>query len=104
MQTKLAGDDPVALRLRAYLNQLPGAASADGTALNIAFWIDKKGKITRIRHAPFAQEQPNSDLEALIVGQAMPKAPPKDMLLPLRLSVRIAPAPVPLNAPGSATT
>lgn len=93
VQGRLDSDDPLALRLRAYLQQLPGAAQADGATLKIAFWIDPAGKITRIDHLPFAQAQPNDDLQALLVGQSLPQAPPQGMLLPLRLSLHIKPKP-----------
>jgi len=83
---RLESDDPAALRLRAYLQHLPGAAS-DGAVLKVAFWIDPAGRITRIEHALFAQAQPNDDLQTLIVGQTLPGAPPRGMLLPLRLSI-----------------
>ncbi len=93
VQARLAGDDPVAVRLRTYLNQLPGAGDTDGIALKIAFWIDGRGRITRIDHTPFAHAQPNEDLQALLGGQTMPHAPPKGMLLPLRLSIGVKPKP-----------
>lgn len=100
VQGRLDSDDPLAQRLRAYLQQLPGAGQADGATLKIAFWIDPAGKITRIGYAPFAQAQPNDDLQALLVGQTLSQAPPKGMLLPLRLSLHIKPKP----ADGAAVT
>ncbi len=93
VQSRLEGDEPRALRLRAYLQQVPGAATDEGSVIKVAFWIDASGKITRIEHALFAQSQPNDDLQALLVGQVLPQAPPRGMLLPLRLSVRIKPGP-----------
>ena len=93
VQARLDSDDPLALRLRAYLQQLPGAAQADGATLKIAFWIDPAGKISRIDYPLFAQAQPNDDLQALLVGQNLPPAPPQGMLLPLRLSLHIKPKP-----------
>ena len=105
VQARLESDEPIAVRLRTYLNQLPGAAESQGTDLKIAFWIDGKGKISRIEHAPFASAEPNDDLQALMVGLTMPQAPPKDMLLPLRLSIRIKskPAAQPELAPAAMT-
>lgn len=91
VQTRLTADDPVALRLRDYLNQLPGAGESTGAVLKIAFWIDGKGRIARIDHAPFAQTEPNDDLRALLVGLTLSRSPPKGMLLPLRLSIQIKP-------------
>ena len=92
VQARLASDDPLAVRLRAYMNQIPGADQAEGSALKIAFWIDASGKITRIDHAPFAQSQPNDDLAGLMVGLSLPKPSPKGMLLPLRLSIHLKPS------------
>ncbi len=104
VQARLAGDDPVAVRLRSYINQLPGADDTDGAALNIAFWINASGKITKIDHALFAQKQPNEDLQALMVGLATSDAPPKGMLLPLRLSIRVKPKPqAPSSRPAAMT-
>ncbi|WEK02136.1 MAG: hypothetical protein P0Y59_10805 [Candidatus Sphingomonas phytovorans] len=100
VHTRLTGDDPAAVRLRDYMNQLPGGADAEGAALRIAFWIDGKGRITRIDHALFAQTQPNDDLQTLLVGIELPAPPPKGMLLPLRLGVQIKlkPRPEPMSA------
>lgn len=93
VQARLDGDDPAAIRLRARLQQWPGAGGADGAVLKLALWIDRTGRITRIDHAPFAQPQPDDDLRSLVVGQTMSEAPPRGMLLPLRLSLRITPKP-----------
>lgn len=91
VQTRLAGDDPVAARLRDYLNQLPGAADSAGSTLRLAFWIDSHGAVTRIDHAPFAQSGPNDDLQTLLVGLRIAAPPPKGMLLPLRLAITVKP-------------
>ncbi|WCM25943.1 hypothetical protein NDN01_18200 [Sphingomonas sp. QA11] len=102
VQARLASDDPIAVRLHNYLDQLPEAGKGDGAVLKIAFWINSKGKVTRIDHGLFAQSQPNDDLDALLVGLDLSAAPPKAMLLPLRLSIRIKPAPRPVPSPAPA--
>lgn len=91
VQARLAGDDPAAQRLRDYLNQLPGAATSSGVTLKIAFWIDADGMVTRVDFPVFVHPEPNDDLKALLVGVRLPEAPPKDMVLPLRLTVQLRP-------------
>jgi hypothetical protein len=88
---RFGGDDPTAMRLRDYLEQLPGAAGPDGITLPIAFWIDGAGAISRIDFPPFVHPQPNDDLKALMLGYRLPEAPPKGMLLPLRLGIQFKP-------------
>jgi|GEM_PF-1065232 len=94
MAARLSADDPVAGRLRDYLNQLPGAEGADGVTLKLAVWVDARGAITRIDFAPFVHPQPSDDLRALLVGLDL-SVPPKGMLLPIRLGVTLKPAQAP---------
>ena len=77
------------------MNQLPGADRPDGVTLQIAFWIDADGVITRIAYPPFAHRDPNDDLKALMVGLQLPDHPPRDMLLPLRLAIVVKPKEAP---------
>jgi len=94
MAARLSAYDPVAARLRNYLNQLPGADSADGVTLRLSVWVDRKGAVSRVAFAPFAHPEPNDDLQALLVGLDL-SGPPKGMLLPMRLGVAIKPAHAP---------
>lgn len=95
VQARLAADDPAAVRLHAYLDQLPGVGQPEGVTLTIAFWVDAAGSISRIDFPPFVQAEPDADLNALMVGLKLPQAPPKDMLLPLRLAIQLKPKDTP---------
>jgi hypothetical protein len=88
---QLGGDDPVAVRLHAYLDQIPGASAHAGVRLPIRVWVDAMGVITKVDFTPFAQQQPNVDLHALLTGLHLPKAPPRNMLLPIRLTINLDP-------------
>jgi hypothetical protein len=90
---QLGGADPAAVRLRDYLNQIPGANPDGGFRLPIQVWIDAKGVITKIDFTPFAHPEPDTDLRALLVGHRLSQAPPKNILLPIRLSIGLEPAP-----------
>ena len=93
VSARLGGDGAEALRLRTYLQSLPGGG-AEGSSPPIALklWIDAGGKIERAEFPPFPQPQPNDDLRGLLVGQTLSATPPKGML-PLRLSIRVEPKP-----------
>lgn len=93
VRARLTGDDPAAMRLSDDIARLPGADPQEGITLKVAFWIDGNGRITRIEHAPFAQQPANDDLQALLVGLSLAQSPPEKMLLPLRLAIRIKPKP-----------
>jgi hypothetical protein len=90
---QLGGTDPAAVRLHGYLEQIPGQAADKGVQLPIQVWIDGQGVITRIDFTPFAHPQPNADLQSLLIGHHLPRAPPKGMLLPISLSIGLEPAP-----------
>lgn len=89
---QLGGSDPAAVRLRDYLDQLPDPTIDSRAQLPIRIWIDGRGVISKVDFAPFAHPEPTADLRALLLGQRLPMAPPKDMLLPLRLSIGLEPA------------
>lgn len=99
VQARLESDDPAAQRLRDYLNQLPGADTPDGVRLKLAFWIDADGVVTRVDVPLFAHPEPGADLNAILVGQKLSEAPPKDMILPLRLTVQFEPKDEPKPRP-----
>ena len=76
-------------RLRAYL----AAAQADGSAtveIEISLWLRSDGKVERLRFAPFADAQANTDLQNTIPGRAL-GAPPRGMLQPMRIAVQLEP-------------
>lgn len=88
----LAEEGAPAERFRAYLNQTRPGADQPVPPLDLKLWIAADGRIERIDFAPFAYEAANADLRAALVGRALP-APPRDMLLPLRLRVEMKDAP-----------
>lgn len=89
----LQADTEAATRLRTYLDATRTAPDQPTAQLVLKVWIDGKGVVSRIDFPPFAHPEPNADLRALIVGQPLSNAPPKDMLLPLRIAVQLdAPA------------
>lgn len=87
----LQGEDETAQRLRAYLEQTRPAPDQSSPPLVLKVWVDPIGTVSRIDFTPFAHPEPNADLRALIVGRRLAGSPPRDMLLPLRLAVEIAP-------------
>jgi hypothetical protein len=91
VSARISSEDAAATRLRDDLNQQSGAGEPDGVTLRIAFWIDHAGTISRVDFPLFAQAQSNDDLKSLMVGTKLPQAPPKNMLLPLRLAVHVKP-------------
>ncbi|SNT19992.1 hypothetical protein SAMN06295912_1576 [Sphingomonas laterariae] len=89
----LEADTETAIRLRAYLDRTRPAPDRPTAPLTLKLWVDKEGTVTRIEFEPFAHAEPNADLRTLIVGQTLAGAPPKDMLLPLRIVIQLdAPA------------
>ncbi|MGH6612749.1 hypothetical protein [Sphingomonas sp.] len=102
----LSGSDPAALHLRADLDATRAAADQSSAPLTLRLWIDARGSITRVQMDPIAPDRPIADIDGLLVGRTIGTAPPKDMLLPLRLAVQLDPAPAaesqPLGAPDDA--
>jgi len=91
--TWLEAPSEAAIRLRAYLDATRSAPDQPTAPLMLKIWIDKDGTVSRIEHAPFAHDEANADLRALIVGGELDVSPPEDMLLPLRILVQLPPAP-----------
>lgn len=92
--TWLQADSEVAIRLRSYLDGTRTAADQPTPALLLKVWIDPNGRVARVDFPAFAGEQPGTDLHGLLVGRTLEAAPPRGMLLPLRLSVQLdAPPP-----------
>lgn len=89
----ISGEEPAAVRFKAYLDASRTDPAQPPPALALKLWIGAKGVVTRVEFAPFAHEEANSDLTSLLVGRAIGSTPPKGMLLPLRLTVQLQPAP-----------
>lgn len=88
---QLEAGTETAARLRASLDATRPAPDQPTKPFVLKIWIDADGTVSRIDHAPFAQQEANADLNALLVGQPMPSRPPKDMLLPLRIMIQLPP-------------
>jgi hypothetical protein len=89
VNAKLSGQDPVALRLRDYMRQIPGDDDKSSAPLSLRVWLNGEGSITRVEFPAFAHQEPNDDLHGLLVGLAITQRPPKGMLQPLRLQIRV---------------
>ncbi|MFA7439975.1 MAG: hypothetical protein WCZ66_03300 [Sphingomonadaceae bacterium] len=97
----LQADSEPAVRLRAYLDATRSAPDQPTAPLVLKIWVDANGAVSRIDYPPFAHAQANADLRGLIVGAALPGAPPKDMLLPMRIAVQLDARPTQPLPPGS---
>ncbi len=93
----LQAESGPAARLRTYLDATRPSQEQSTKPFVLGLWIHSDGTVTRIAFQPFAHEKPNADLRALIIGRRLSEAPPKDMLLPLRVLVQLPPVP---PAPG----
>lgn len=87
----LQADGEIAKRLRAYFDATRPAPNRATAPLVLKIWIDGDGAVSRIDFPPFAHPEPNDDLRSLVVGQRLAAAPPRDMLLPLRIAVQLDP-------------
>lgn len=76
-------------RLRAYLDATRSAGNAP-VEIEISLWPSPGGNVERIHFAPFADAQANVDLQRSIVGRDL-GAPPRGMLLPMRVAVQVEP-------------
>ncbi|ALR20898.1 hypothetical protein [Sphingobium baderi] len=94
----LQADSEIASRLRTYLDATRPAPYQPTALLVVKIWVDGEGMVSRIDYPPFAHEQANADMQALIVGQKLASIPPRDMLLPMRIAVQLD-APTPASAP-----
>lgn len=93
----LRSEEAPAVRLRAYVDSTRPAADKSSRPLGLQLWINTRGVVTRVEFPPFADDTPNSDLRALLVGRDVGVRPPRGMLLPLRLAVQLDPAPEPAD-------
>jgi hypothetical protein len=94
-----ASSEP-ATRLRAYLDATRPGPDQASPPLMLKLWIDGKGVVSRVEFPPFAEPEPNADLRDLIIGRRLGAAPPKHMLLPLRIAVQLD-APAMVSAPAT---
>lgn len=83
----LQADDEIPARLRGYFNERRAAARAPAE-VEISLWVKPDGRIERLRFAPFADAQANADLHDALIGRSL-GVPPKAMLQPMRIAVRI---------------
>ena len=85
----LQEDGEIPARLRGYFNDRRAAEGAP-VDVEISLWVKPDGSVERLRFAPFADAQANTDLHDALIGRSL-GAPPKAMLLPMRIAVRIEP-------------
>lgn len=78
-----------AMRLRAYLTEVQ-ATAGEAITIEIKLWIAADGAIERLDFEPFAHAQASADLRHLIAGRRL-AAPPKGMLLPMRVGIQVTP-------------
>lgn len=90
----LQAENETAQNLRAYLDGTRPAPDQPTPPLTIKIWVKKTGVIRRIEYPAFPDADANMHLHKLIVGQKLPNVPPKNILLPIRISVQ-------LNAPNA---
>ncbi|MGK2742408.1 hypothetical protein ACSHT0_16115 [Tepidicaulis sp. LMO-SS28] len=57
--------------------------------LPLSLWIDRQGNIKKAAFAPLGNPQADSDLRTLLQDRSLSEAPPQDMLMPLRLNLRL---------------
>ena len=88
-QDKLAGDSDDAKRLRVYFG-----SAGHGDMLTLGVWVTPGGQVNRVAFAPFLDNQANTDLTHLLNGVKLASAPPQDILLPVRLNLRLGANPV----------
>lgn len=85
----LEEDSEPATAFRAYLHQTRPAEDQPTPPLVLKVWIKPDGRVDRIDFTPFADEPTNANLRATIVGRSLASAPPRGMLLPLRLAIQL---------------
>ena len=81
------GEKPA--RLRAYFNERRAMDGAPAE-VEISLWLKPDGSVERLRFAPLADAKANTDLHDALIGRNL-GAPPKAMLQPMRIAVKIEP-------------
>ncbi len=92
---RLTSSEPDAVALRSVLEAQRPAPDQPGPPLALQLWVDKRGVISRVQSGSLAAAKSEEALRKLLVGRAIGSAPPKRMLLPLRLQVQLELAPDP---------
>lgn len=87
----LQSDSEPALRLRTYLNGMSEGPEQPSAPVVLKLWVTPDSQVTKLEFPPFAHTQPNADLRSIILGRALPGTPPRDMRLPLRISIVLEP-------------
>jgi hypothetical protein len=84
----LNGDAPPAPRMRDALMQLHPNTDQPPPTLVLSLWVSPTGAISKVEAKPTGDAPADADLRALLLGRQLP-APPKGMLLPMRLGIQI---------------
>lgn len=87
--TWLNGDAPPAPRMRDALMALHPNTDQPPPTLVLSLWVLPAGVISRVEAKSTGDAQADADLRALLLGRQLP-APPKGMLLPMRLGIQLS--------------
>ncbi|MES2452007.1 MAG: hypothetical protein V4610_15725 [Pseudomonadota bacterium] len=87
IKIRIESDAPAAVRFREELH----TAHDHPAALPLRLWVDGRGIITRAEFPSLMDKRMSTDFAALLHELPIHAAPPKGMLLPMRLSIAIAP-------------
>lgn len=98
----LQAESEPATRLRAYLEQTRPAPDQKTPPLILKLWVDGAGRVSKVDFAPFVHPEPNQDLRSLIEGATLAGAPPRDILLPMRIAVELGVPEAPATTDGAA--
>ncbi|WGS45943.1 hypothetical protein LFL97_24975 [Burkholderia sp. JSH-S8] len=93
LEAALDGTGAAASRLRAHLECNAGAAANEGAmppALLLRAWLDRRGDIERIESEPAFARDVAADLRSALVGQPVGAPPPRGMMQPVVVRVRVA--------------
>jgi hypothetical protein len=91
----LTGSDAAAVKFRIALDAARPAPDQPGVPLMLRLWISPRGVIDRVENDPLGVPEGDIALGTLLVGKAIGSAPPRRMLLPLRLRIQLDVAPSP---------
>ena len=89
-QNSLAASDPVAARFHAFLEDAAlSARERPPSDLIVKAWFDAGGRVTRVEFDSLGPARSDADLRYLLMRADIGRAPPTDMLQPLRLRVSL---------------
>lgn len=97
----LQEDSEPALRFRADLDARRSDPAQPAPAVALKIWVSEDGAVTRVEMPQLADSEAAAAARTAIVGRKL-GVPPKKMLLPMNLSVELAPAPEPAAPAASA--